>query len=104
MGHRAKLQLYPIARAKSFELFVVELCAIVGDDGFGDAETGNDVLPYKSYDLLLGNGCQRLSLHPFGEVIHSDDEESSLPRGRWEWAEEVHSSLREGPCAIKGGQ
>lgn len=102
MGHRAKPQLYPLARAKSFKLFVIELCAIIGDDGSRDAETSNDVIPYKSFDLLLGNGCQRLGLHPFGQVIHSEDEEFSLSRCWWEWAEEVHLPLCEGPCVVWG--
>ncbi|KAJ8506347.1 hypothetical protein OPV22_007233 [Ensete ventricosum] len=100
MGNRAELQLDAIALAERFELCVIELRAVVGDDRPWEAEPGYDVLPYKPFDLFLGDGGQRLGFEPLGEIVDSDYQEPSLSRGWGEGAEEVHSPLGEGPGAV----
>lgn len=58
--------------------------AIVDDDDFGDAKVRDDVLPYETFYLPLGDGRQRLGFQPFGEVVHLDNEKFFVmkPGGR----------------------
>ena len=54
---RAELQLYPIGLTVGFELGIVKLGSVVGDDGLWDPEPGDDVPPCEALDLPFRDGC-----------------------------------------------
>ena len=56
-----------------FELWVVELFAIVCDEGMRNSKTTNDVLPYKVINLSFDNHGGFLSFQPLGKVVDPCD-------------------------------
>lgn len=82
MCDRVEFQLYLVGLAVCFKFCVIELSSVVGDDGPRDLELGDCILSNEPLDLLLGDGGQRLSLNPFGEIVDPDYKESLLPRSR----------------------
>lgn len=68
------------------ELSIVELFAVVGDDGLRDAKSAYDRLPDESGCVPLGNCGKGFRLHPFSEVINGDDYEFSLASTIGQWA------------------
>ena len=55
------------------KLGIVELFAIVRDDGLRDARSAYNRLPNESGCVPLGNCGKGFCLHPFGEVINDDN-------------------------------
>lgn len=53
--------------AKVFECLVVELLAIIGDDGVGKSKSIDDLSLEETLDLAISDVHQRFSLHPFGQ-------------------------------------
>ena len=56
-----------------FELCIVELFNVVGDDGLRDAKSAHDRLPDESGCVPLGNCGEGGRLHQFSEVINGSD-------------------------------
>lgn len=78
-----------------FESLVVELLAIVSDDGMRESISTNYQLSEETPDLALGDVHEGLCLHSFSKVVDSDDKESLLPGCQEEGAKYVHSPLDE---------
>ena len=60
------------SRTKLSKIMVVELSPIVGDNGMRQSEPEDDGLLNEVLHLALGNLCQGLGFHPFGEVVDCD--------------------------------
>ena len=83
--------------AEVFEVLVVELPSVVGDDGVRQSEPEDDGLLDEVLHLPLGDLRQGLGLDPLREVVDGDNDELPLARRRWKWAENIDSPLSEGP-------
>ena len=68
------------------ELGIVELFAVVGDNGFRDAKSAYDRLPDESGCVPLDNCGKGFYLHPFSEVINGDNGEFGLASANGQWA------------------
>ena len=68
------------------ELGIVELFAVVGDDGLRDAKSAHDRLPVESGRVSLGNCGKGFHLHPFSEVINGANCEFGLASASRQWA------------------
>ena len=85
-------------------LRVIELFAIVGDDGLRDAKSANHQLPDKPGVVPLGDGGKGFSLYPLGEVINGDDRELGLASASREWTDQVDPPFGERIRAAKCDQ
>ena len=70
-------------------LRVVELFAVVGDDGLGDAKSANDRLPDKPGGVPLGDCGKGFGLDLLGEVINDDNRELGLASTGGKWTNQV---------------
>jgi len=71
------------------ELGIVELFAVVGDDGIRDAKSAYDRLPDEFGCFPLGNCSKGFCLHPFSEVINGDNGDNGefgLASASGQWA------------------
>jgi len=73
----------------------IEVPAIIKDDGTGDAEASNDVLPNELSYFSGGDGGDSLSLNPLGEVVHCYKKILTPPHSFRERAEDIHSPSSE---------
>ena len=87
-----------------FEPLVIELGAVVRDDGSREAITAYDGFPDKRFRLGHCDVGDGLSFDPFGEIIHGYEEKLSLQGRLWERSQNVYSSLLEGPWQNEGGE
>jgi len=86
-----------------FDKFLIyELSAIVGYDNVRNSILAYNVFPNKLLDLLCCDCGQRLSLHPFHEIVNDNDEELHLPFSWGEWSQDVHSPFCEWPWGEYG--
>ena len=67
---------------KLFELGVVEVSVIIGDDYSGQIKSTDDEFSLKVGSLPLCYLCQWFDLHLLGEVVDDDDNEFSLSTGK----------------------
>ena len=63
---------------KVFELLIIKLSVVVGDDDLREAESGDDGLSDEFSSLGLSDLRYWLSFHPFGEVIDSHEQKLLL--------------------------
>ena len=56
--------------AEVFELLVVKLSIVVGDDDPREAESIDNRLPYELSSLSFSDMSHRLDFHLFGEVVN----------------------------------
>ena len=61
-----------------FDLLVIELSAIIYDDGLRKAKLIDDRLPYELLGFSFSDLSHWLGFHPFGEVVYGDKQELSL--------------------------
>ncbi|CAL8990784.1 unnamed protein product, partial [Prunus brigantina] len=76
-GQEAEINLQ--TRVKVSESFAIELFHILGYDSVGDAELVHDIYSDKTLDLCCCDGCQRLGLSPFCEVVYGNNCKAHLP-------------------------
>ena len=58
--------------AVSPKRFVIELKAVVRDEGMRDSESADNVFPHKLLGIHVPDVCQGLNFHLFAEVVHAD--------------------------------
>ena len=104
MPDRSQLVRDMKSHTELFEIIVVELSSIVGDDGVRQSESKDDGLLDEVFHLALGDLCQGFDLHPLGEVVDRDNYELTLARCWRERAEYVDPPLDEGPWGDNGSQ
>ena len=78
----------------------IELQPVVGYEGLWHPKSCNYVSPYKIFNTYVPDISQRLSFHPFSEVIHSYQSKSSIARGLGKWTYNVQPPLGKGPGAV----
>ena len=64
--------LYPQIRIVLPEGFAIKLKAIIKDEGMGNPELSNDILPDKPLDIHISDISQRFSFDLFGEIVCAD--------------------------------
>ena len=74
---------------ESPECVIVELGAIVSNDGLGYSKTTVQVSPKKVDYFFSGDCCEGLCLNPFCVVIHNDNGVFELSRGCGELSDEI---------------
>lgn len=57
------------------EARAVDLLVVVRDDSIHEAESANDIFPYKVLDFSSGHCSKGFDFDPFYEVVHRDDRE-----------------------------
>lgn len=77
---------------------------MVSDDGVGETELANNIFPNEALDLCCCDGCERLCLSPFCEVIHYDDHKAGWPLPFKNRSNQVQPSLCKQPRASHGGE
>ena len=80
---------------ESPECVIVELGAIVSNDGLGYSKTTLQVSPKKVDYFFSGDCGEGLCLNPFCVVIHNDNGVLELSRGCGELSDEIESPLAE---------
>lgn len=95
MARRGETGLDAKLCAKFFEFGIVELLAVVGDNGLRDPETAHNGLPNELGGTLLGNLGKRLCFHPFGEVIDGEHSKLYLNSASRQRADKIDSPLSE---------
>lgn len=91
------MMCYAMFFAELLEAVIVELSPIICDWNSGNTKLAHNGRLDKPSDLLFGDGCQRLSFYPLGEVIDNDHQEPYLSLTEGKWADDVDSPLVEGP-------
>ena len=79
-----------------FEFAVVELFSVVWYQGSWDTKPAYDGSPYEIAYLLFCDCGQGLSLSPFGEIIHCDDDEFTLAFSQGQRSQYIQTPLLEG--------
>ena len=97
MADRCESVLYVVILAELSEGLIVELSAIVRYECVGQPVPTDDRFSEEVLHLLFGYVCQGLSLHPFGEVVNSDEKEIVLPCCRGKRTQDIHSPLGKWP-------
>ena len=90
--------------AEVSEHIVVELLAIVRNEGPKDPKPIDDALSDKATDILFRDGCQWLCLYPFGEVVDPNNKELELSHCHQKRSHDVESPLSERPWGIHWGK
>ena len=78
----------------------IELQPVVGYEGLWHPKSCNYVSSYKLFNIYIPDISQRLSFHPFSEVIHSYQSKSPIARGLGKWTYNVQPPLGKGPGAV----
>ena len=97
MFDRVYYSLYAKILVKRLKSPVNKLSTVIGYDGVRNSEQTYYAFPHKILDVLGRDGGEGLDLDPFGEIIHSDQEEFCLPFSRAEGIDDVHSPDDERP-------
>ena len=92
------------SRTEVFEVLVVELSSIVGDDGVRQSESEDDGLLDEVFHLPLDDLHQRFGFHLLSEVVNYDDYELPLAGCRRKRIEYVNPPLGKGPRGDDGSQ
>ena len=66
--------LYPQIRTVLPEGFAIKLKAIIRDEGMGNPESSNDILPDKPFDIHVSDISQRFNFDPLGKIICADQQ------------------------------
>ena len=88
---------YEVILIEPSESLIVELSAIIRYERMRQPVPIDDGFLEEVLHLLLGDVCQGLRLHPFGEVVNGDEEELSLPYCWGKRTQNVHSLLGKWP-------
>ncbi|KAK2457069.1 protein NYNRIN [Trifolium repens] len=74
-------------RSEEFsEFFISELCAVVCYYRMWNAKSGEDI-PFEETEYVKGcDFCKWFCFYPFGEVVHSHDQEFVLSSSDGEWS------------------
>ena len=76
----------------------IDVCSISCDDSSWDTKSTNNVWMNKIHDRLLSDCFESYRLHPFGEVINCNQNESMSIRVFWiNWSNYIHSPCNKGP-------
>ena len=84
------------------EVLAIKLETVVRDECVWSSEAGNNVLPDEFLGIHVPNVGQRFSLHPFSEVIGSNDYVSLVPCSFGERTDDIKTPLSERPGAGEG--
>ena len=84
------------------EVLAIKLETVVRDECVWSSEAGNNVLPDEFLGIHVPNVGQRFSLHPFSEVISSNDYVSLVPCSFGERTDDIKTPLSERPGAGEG--
>ena len=101
-GRKAWLNLEICTKFPIFS--VVELFAVVKDDGLRDAKSADNRLPDKLGGVPLGDCGEGFCLDPLGEVINGNNCELGLASTSGKWTNQVDPPFGERVRAAEGDQ
>ena len=88
--------------AKFTKSLTIELQSIIRYKGVWNPKFGDYILPHKFLHIHIPEISQSFRLCPFGEVIDSYQNESSIARCSGKWAEDIKPLLCEGQGLLIG--
>ena len=86
--------------AKVSECIVVEVFAIVRNEGPRDPILVDDALPNEATNILFHDDCQWFCLYPFGEIVDPNNKELELLYCHQKGSYDIESPLSKRPWVI----
>ena len=90
--------------AEVSERIIVELLAIVRDEGPRDPKLADNALPNEATNILFRDSCQWFCLNPFVEVVDPNNKELELLHCHRKGSHDIESLFSERPQVVHQGK